>query len=361
MRNRVWLVPLLVMVGSSAAFGGQQTGLVTGTVHHDSVKRYPTVVYIDEISRREFTPPPANPIQEIKRKAFSPRVLPVLAGTTVEVANSDSRKHTISSPDGEKYDLETIAPGQRQTHTFNTPGVYAQSCSHHPDMVGYVVVLTTPYFALTDDNGAFRIANVPAGTWKLRLWNEGLGSGQLARSYEVTISGTDTAKVDIEFASLRTTDKFWLEPPPAADATQVERGAWLYRQQGCFLCHGESGGGGVRNRNYISGTVPALTSLAERLTLSEPEEVATVVAQLERGRDLERFADTPLTPRYEVFLAKYRDARDVVVKGRSPGKMHSRGPAPPLAMPSWKTLPNSDVDALFAYLLTLQRWSEKEP
>jgi len=42
----------------------------------------------------------------------------------------------------------------------------------HPEMAGYVVVSPTPYFAVTDKSGAYKIENVPDGSYTYR-WHEG--------------------------------------------------------------------------------------------------------------------------------------------------------------------------------------------
>lgn len=60
-------------------------------------------------------------------------------------------------------------------------------------------------------------------------------------------------------------------PAPDPQAGVVERGKWLFRQQGCSLCHGPEGRGGVPNRNYLKDTIPLL-AVAEWMKL-EPEDV----------------------------------------------------------------------------------------
>ena len=105
-----------------------------------------------------------------KRMTFLPHVLPVVRGTTVRFLNSDGVRHNVFSPEG-RYNLGTWRRDGRD-HTFSTPGVYTQLCRLHPDMAAFVVVLDTPYFATTDEKGAFQIAGVPAGKYTLVAWSE---------------------------------------------------------------------------------------------------------------------------------------------------------------------------------------------
>lgn len=190
---------LLALEVAPFPFFADDTGVVSGTVSHVSVRKYPTVVYVEDIPGQPFAAPVSNAVVDQKGKVFVPRVLPVLVGTTVEFLNSDSFKHNVFSPDGEKYDLGNWEKGQRRSYTFKRPGVYTQLCSLHPEMVAYVVVLKTPYFAVADQEGKFRIQNVPAGTWKLKVWNERLKPGMLEKSYDVKVAADQEATVQITF------------------------------------------------------------------------------------------------------------------------------------------------------------------
>jgi mono/diheme cytochrome c family protein len=146
--------------------------------------------------------------------------------------------------------------------------------------------------------------------------------------------------------------KYWLEPAPT-QAGVVERGKWLFRVKGCFLCHGPEGQGGVPNGNYIKDTIPALT-LAETMRL-DPEDVSAILEPMTRGVRLEALTDSPPVPRFNVFLARYQSVQDVIRKGSQAGKKNPKGPMPPLNMPTWSPhLPDADIDAIIAYLLTLK-------
>ncbi len=156
-------------------------------------------------------------------------------------------------------------------------------------------------------------------------------------------------------AALPAAGRYWQETPPNPGASLVERGSWLFRQKGCFTCHGQEGTGGVVNWNYVKGTVPALNSLAEKLMLFDPEDVNAIVGELERGHDLEKIADAAPIPRYNVFLAQYHSVRDLIHRGNPPGKKDPLKPEPPLEMLAWgQRLSEVDIDAIIAYLLTLR-------
>ncbi|MBI2821434.1 MAG: hypothetical protein HYX74_04365 [Acidobacteria bacterium] len=191
------VLPLLLGLFSTV-FGGDGRGIVSGAVNDPSVKRFPTVVYLEGFPDQRLTPPTSNPTIAQKQKTFLPGVLPVVVGTTVEFLNNDGFDHNVFSPDGEKYDLGTWEKGKR-SYTFKQPGVYTQLCKLHPEMIAYVVVLNTPSFALADEGGKFRIPNVPAGAWKLKVWNERLKPLQLGKSVDVNVAAGQETKMEVAF------------------------------------------------------------------------------------------------------------------------------------------------------------------
>lgn len=191
---------LLAVFGfTPALLAGDGTGTIAGAVQHPSVKKYPTVVYIEEIPGQNFSPSKTNPTVDQKDKAFLPHVLVVVAGTTVNFLNSDSFKHNVYSPDGEQYNLGEWDKGGKATYTFKQPGVYTQLCKLHPEMTSYVLVLKTAFFAMANGEGKFRIPNLPPGKWKLKVWNERLRPAQLSKSFDITVAAGAQGNADITF------------------------------------------------------------------------------------------------------------------------------------------------------------------
>jgi plastocyanin len=111
-----------------------------------------------------------------KGAVFTPHVLPVLAGTTVEWPNNDDIFHNVfSDSDAKKFDLDLYKgnPPEKRV-TFDKAGKVDVYCSIHANMHCIVLVMENPYFAVSDANGKYTITNVPPGTYKLKAWHERL-------------------------------------------------------------------------------------------------------------------------------------------------------------------------------------------
>jgi plastocyanin len=160
----------LRLTSAAADAGGSISGQVTTTVPK---LRAGVVVYLDKVSG-SFRPPARPVILDQKGMKFVPHVLAVLKGQTVLFANHDPVSHNIFSPDNEKYNLGTWGQGESKPHTFSSTGIYRQLCNVHPEMGAVIVVLDNPYFAVTGDDGLFKIADVPPGSYTLKTWSEKL-------------------------------------------------------------------------------------------------------------------------------------------------------------------------------------------
>jgi plastocyanin len=160
----------IVLLGvPGAALAGN--GSIAGKVTAEKAKYLENaVVYLDEVSGTHA--PTSSAHMDQVGQVFTPFILPVVRGTTVQFLNNDNTEHNVNSPDGAAYDLGTKPKGESATHTFDTLGVYTQLCNIHPSMIAYVVVLQNPYFAITGADGTFQIADVPEGTYTIKIWHE---------------------------------------------------------------------------------------------------------------------------------------------------------------------------------------------
>jgi plastocyanin len=110
-----------------------------------------------------------------KHLTFIPHVLPILAGTTVDFINNDDVLHNVFCSDAcaENFNLGSWPKGETRSYTFKNANCFATIlCNVHPEMEAFVIVVGTPYFALSGSNGSYTIKNVPAGTYTLKVWSE---------------------------------------------------------------------------------------------------------------------------------------------------------------------------------------------
>ncbi len=153
------------------------------------------VVYVTAVAGKTFPAPKEHEKIDQANLVFSPHVLPVLVGTTVDFLNSDAVLHNVFSPDAcaEKFNLGTWPKGQIRSYQFKKECVAALLCKVHPEMEAFVVAVPTPYFAVTKADGNYRIPDVPDGTYTVKVWHPKLRATQKS----VTVSGATAAEFEI--------------------------------------------------------------------------------------------------------------------------------------------------------------------
>jgi plastocyanin len=110
---------------------------------------------------------------------YSPRVLGVIAGQKVGVRNSDGTFHNVhGTVDGKLLWNKPHPKGEPEIALDSTPksgDVIDIVCDVHPWMHAYAVVMDHPYFAVTNEAGAFEIKGLAPGTYTLEAWHPTLG------------------------------------------------------------------------------------------------------------------------------------------------------------------------------------------
>jgi len=185
-RNLIVAVAVIAMF-SLAASAGTISGKVSGVTGE-------SVVYVEAIAGKTFPAPTEKPVIDQKGLMFTPHIVAVQVGTTVEFLNSDKVAHNVfwTSVGGNKkltHNLGTWPLGEKRAFKFDNPGAVPLLCNVHPEMGGYIIVAPTPYFAVTDKSGAYKIDNVPDGSYTVTAWHEGAKNS----SKPVTVAGSGTA------------------------------------------------------------------------------------------------------------------------------------------------------------------------
>jgi plastocyanin len=108
-----------------------------------------------------------------QRKELSPRVLVAPKGATVEFPNRDPILHNVFSvSEPQPFDLGLLGQDEVGQVRFERAGVVRVFCNVHHDMVGYVLVLDTPFHTRPDGRGRFRLRDLPPGPGTLTVWHE---------------------------------------------------------------------------------------------------------------------------------------------------------------------------------------------
>jgi plastocyanin len=130
-----------------------------------------------------------------KNKVFTPHVLAVQVGSQIDFPNRDPFFHNVFSLfNGQRFDLGLYEAGSTRGVHFNRAGVCYIFCNIHPQMSAVVVVVDTPYFAVSDSRGEVVMPNVPPGPYQLRLWEEHCAPKTLdALSRQITLSENATS------------------------------------------------------------------------------------------------------------------------------------------------------------------------
>lgn len=220
MRSFATLITLYLLSGLCASGGtitgkvkaqGKEIGGAEGAGGNYSSRKYRFAEKVDYDAMHDFVVfiegpltvkalPPEKPVQVVttrritqKGAMFSPNVMPVLVGTTVEWPNHDDIYHNVFSiSEAKAFDLGLYKDPEVKRVTFDKPGRVEAFCSIHSAMNCTILVLENPFFAATDANGKYTIPNVPAGTYKLKAWHKRLPP----QVQEVTVPESGEVKMD---------------------------------------------------------------------------------------------------------------------------------------------------------------------
>lgn len=134
-----------------------------------------------------------------KDKQFSPHLLVIPTGSTVEFPNLDPFFHNVFSLfNGRRFDLGLYESGTRRAVRFDHAGISYIFCNIHPEMAAVIVSLSTPYYAIAKADGSIVLPKVPPGEYELNLWSQNVSTeDQAAARQHIVI-----AKDDLRLAAI---------------------------------------------------------------------------------------------------------------------------------------------------------------
>jgi plastocyanin len=152
------------------------------------------VAYLSDLDSPAPVSPPQQPVAIIQKdQEFSPYVTPIVVGTKVVFPNLDNVQHHVYSVSpAKRFEIPLYIGDSKETIVFDRAGVVTLGCNIHDWMVAYVVVLATPYYAKTGQDGTAEVSGLPPGRYRLEVWHP--RAGTVSRDLVVAES-TDTTQV----------------------------------------------------------------------------------------------------------------------------------------------------------------------
>lgn len=220
----VHLFGLLLLFPSSAAARAEDMGAIAGvirftgavpapreimttdavTIRHTDLVVEPNskglrdVVVIVEDAPAQPRAKDAEPVLVDQRQMiFIPRVVAVRHGQLVRFENNDGSNHSVLAVSTNRANqLNTIAaPGRPVEHRFEAQKLPVPiGCVLHPWMRAWVYVVPHPWFAVSDEQGRFKITGVPAGEYTVALHHADTG---LCARCKVKVAAGNTRELNI--------------------------------------------------------------------------------------------------------------------------------------------------------------------
>jgi plastocyanin len=155
------------------------------------------VVSISNIQKGKKMPETGGTLDQ-KDCRYAPHVVLSPAGTELNIVNSDGILHNIHTSSTKNPPFNKAQPKfkKEMKESFVQPETVKLSCDVHGWMSGWLIVQDTPYYAVTDANGAFKITDVPPGDYDLKLWHETLGE----TTQKVSVKAKEETKIAAEMA-----------------------------------------------------------------------------------------------------------------------------------------------------------------
>ena len=147
------------------------------------------VVFLESAQARRQVRPLEKAEMGQAGKQFVPNLLVVPVGTAVSFPNRDTvRHHVYSFSQVKKFELKLYIGTPASPVVFDQAGIAVLGCNIHDQMVGWIVIVETPYYAITGADGR-AVVDAPPGSYRLRSWHAGLPVGAAAEDQALGVTG----------------------------------------------------------------------------------------------------------------------------------------------------------------------------
>jgi plastocyanin len=196
------LLPLAFMLFSYGTWAANLTIMVTDTT---GAPLPDAVVWAEPVGKVSLPTPDTAAIEQ-KNRQFLPLVSVVQTGASVSFPNRDKVKHHVYSFSPAKtFELKLYSGVPSTPVVFDKAGTVVLGCNIHDQMLAFIRVVDTPYFALSDSTGKASIANVPNGPYTLKAWHYAQSNENAVFEKPLAVKADDqtAVKLDINTSALQ--------------------------------------------------------------------------------------------------------------------------------------------------------------
>ena len=209
---------IAAVTGVIAAEIGQPARLNVGVTDRDGQPVGDVVIYatkngVDDVQR----PHPITAVMDQIDTNFVPHILIAQAGALIEFPNSDTISHHVYSfSEARPLELPLYKGTTHPALLFDVPGLVILGCNIHDDMLGYIIVVDTPYFSKSNVDGQAELVGLAPGDYSIHVWTPRLRENSLPPALHIVLIDAEERQISVQF-----TEK--LLPPHASYSGGLSR------------------------------------------------------------------------------------------------------------------------------------------
>ncbi|MDI1309949.1 MAG: methylamine utilization protein [Methylotenera sp.] len=134
-----------------------------------------------------------------KNKTFIPLITVIQTGSSIIFPNKDSVRHQVYSfSPAKSFELKLYSGVPSTPVLFDKAGTVVLGCNIHDQMLAFVYIVDTPYFAKTDTSGKVKFSDIPNGEYLLKVWHYALKKENVTVDKAISSKDTEAIKMAID-------------------------------------------------------------------------------------------------------------------------------------------------------------------
>lgn len=183
-------------LGFWADLAGAAT-LSVRVVQHDGKPLAGAVVTVHSLDGAARPSAPVRAVMDQIDQTFTPDLLVIPVGSTVQFPNSDTTRHEVYSfSPAHPFQLPLYRGKPYPPEHFNKVGLVTLGCNIHDFMLAYIVVTDAAFYGRTDAAGVWT-ASVPRGRYRIEVWHPRLAGRSANPSETVSVGDAEPAQIAI--------------------------------------------------------------------------------------------------------------------------------------------------------------------